>query len=54
VTGGSSASDLSELLGFAGRCCSFCEQTNAGKAFRAIREDPLPAQNHGRRAEIDR
>jgi branched-subunit amino acid ABC-type transport system permease component len=27
----------------------FCEKTNAGRAFRAIRQDPLPAQNHGRR-----
>jgi ABC-type branched-subunit amino acid transport system permease subunit len=25
----------------------FCEQTNAGKAFGAIREDPLLAQRHG-------
>ena len=25
----------------------FCEQTNAGKAFRAIRKDPLLAQSHG-------
>lgn len=24
-----------------------CEETNAGKAFRAIREDPLLAQSHG-------
>jgi ABC-type branched-subunit amino acid transport system permease subunit len=27
----------------------FCEQTNAGRAFRAIRQDPPPGQNHGRR-----
>jgi ABC-type branched-subunit amino acid transport system permease subunit len=25
----------------------FCEQTNAGKAFRVIRKNPLPAQSHG-------
>jgi ABC-type branched-subunit amino acid transport system permease subunit len=41
------------VLGFAAAGITtllfFCEQTNAGNTFRAIREDPLPAQNHGRR-----
>jgi branched-subunit amino acid ABC-type transport system permease component len=36
------------VLGFAAACIAallfFCEQANAGRAFRAIRQDPLPAR----------
>jgi ABC-type branched-subunit amino acid transport system permease subunit len=39
------------VLGFAAAGIAamlfFCKQTNAGKAFRAIRKDPILAQSHG-------